>query len=94
MIGEVKYLASWTMDELARTCTVNENDSFAVLTALRSIEPAANIANFVRANSRAGSNDLLIVAKGIKPNLDAKLLFTASIYVQNALADVDIYRQN
>lgn len=93
MIGDIKYSASWTMDELTRTCKENENYSFAALTALRSSDPAANIASFTRTNPRALLNDLVIVAKGTKP-ASATLLFSANIYVQNVLTDVDVYRMN
>ena len=94
MIGTVKYSASWTMDELARTCTENENWSFAQLSSLHSIEPAANLATFVKSGSLEGLNDLVVVAKGSKPTANGTYLFTATVYVSDTKTDVDVYRLN
>ena len=92
MTGTLTFQATWTMEQLARTCTNYENHSFTRLTLLGTKTPAANLANFVPADSVAGLNDLAIVAKGATPSAPATLLFSANIYVIGVLTDVDVYR--
>ena len=94
MIGDIKYPASWPMDQLARNCQENENWSFARLTSLASMQPSANRAHFVPDQAPAPLNDLEIVPKGTAPNAASTLLFTANIYVNSKLTDVDVYRHN
>jgi hypothetical protein len=92
MIGEMKYPATWTMDELANTCTKNENLSFARLTTLGAMPPDGNLANFVKTGVVARLKHLAIIAKGATPSAPATLLFSANIYVTGVLTDVDVYR--
>ena len=92
MIGTVPYAPGYKMNDLADVLTENENWSLAQLTSIvASANPPSNLCSFARLPLSAGTlGNLAIVAHG-GPSAGT-LLFTASIYVENAIHSVDVYR--
>ena len=94
MIGDVPYDPMWSADQLAKTLKVNENFSYARLTALHmQAEPPKNIGTFVQ--REPGSKPLghiLIVDSGAAGPDGGERMFSSSIFVAGEEADVDVWR--